>query len=229
LLSLFGHVAFSCIAAGPYPEPLSNKKEIRAAKPTLTSIDIRDLPLEDYSFLSKFTNVKKIYMTGWENSFVTDEKLNALAGIGFTNLIYIGLNNCQMVTDKGIAALSKIRSLKELTLEGTAITDTACDVMSSQMSLEMVNIANCPGVTLKGLEKVARSNTLNYFSFSSDKLTEKEVLALIDSFKSINWCEIVDTQGKINADAIKEKAKERNIHISVQPTGALQEMKLYKT
>ena len=223
---LFASVVISCIGAGPYPEPLSNSKSIRAAKPTLDSIDIWNLPLADYPLLSKFIGLKQIWLWSEEGTFATDEKLKALAGIGFTNLIYINLNSCRLVTDIGIEALSKTRSLKQLTLEGTAITDVACDIMASRMSLELVNIANCPRVTKKGLEKCSRSITLNYFSFSSDTLTQEEVLTLIDSFKSITRCEIVDKQGKLDAKAIKAKGKGKNIHVSVRSTGALQEMKL---
>jgi hypothetical protein len=50
-------IMISCVGAGPYPEPLSNRKEIRAAKPTLDSIDIWNLPLADYPLLSKFNGL----------------------------------------------------------------------------------------------------------------------------------------------------------------------------
>src|SRR5437870_520057 len=52
-------MASFCIAAGPYPEPLSNTKDIRAAKPTIDSIDIWNLPLADYPLLSKFSSLKR--------------------------------------------------------------------------------------------------------------------------------------------------------------------------
>ena len=226
LCIFFVTIGISCIAAGPYPEHLSNKKEIRVAKPALTSIDIRNLPLEDYPLLSKFTNLKNIYMTSWGNSFVTDEKLKALADIGFTNLTYIGLNNCQLVTDKGITALSKIQSLKELSLEGTAITDAACIQMASPMSLTMIVVANCDGITKMGLSALAKSASLQEISFSADKLTQDEVLALLDSFRNVTWCEIIDPKNKLDSNAIKAKGAEKKIHVTLRPTGALQDMRL---
>lgn len=226
LCSILAITVNSCIAAGPYPEPLSNSKDIRAAKPTLDYIDIRYLPLADFPLLAKFQSLKRVRFYNREGEGATDEKLKALADIGFTNLTYINLNNCRPVTDKGIEALSKIRSLRQLTLEGTAITDTACHIMASQMSLTSVQISNCSGVTKKGIEELARSKTLEYFFFSCDALTQGEVLALIDSFNSITWCEIVDTQGKLDATAIKKKGAEKKIHVAVRPTGALQDMRL---
>lgn len=225
-LSIFTGIVIFCIAAGPYPEPLSNSKEIRAAKPTLESIDIWNLPVADYPLLSKFIRLKRIRLYSREGTFATDEKLKALADVGFTNLLHINLNNCRLITDEGIHSLSRIASLKELTLEGTTITDLACNIMASQMALSFVNIANCPAVTTKGLEQLALSKTLNYFSFSLDKLTQDEVMALIDSFKSITWCEIIDPARKLDAEAIKRKAAEKRIHVTVRPTGALQDMRL---
>ncbi len=218
----------SALAADPYPEPLSNRGEIRAAKATIESIDIWNLPLEDFPLLAKFKGLKRIRLVSEEGTLTTDQKLKALADVGFTNLTYIDLNNCQLVTDNGIEALSRIQSLKELTLEGTRITDTACDLMCSKMSLTVANIANCPSVTLEGIAELGRSNTLHLFQFSSDKLTQPEVLKLIESFNSIKWCEIVDLQGKLDANIFKAKGKEKNIHISVRRTGALQDMKLLK-
>jgi hypothetical protein len=161
-----------------------------------------------------------------EGTFATDEKLKALADIRFTNLIYIDLNNCQLVTDKGIEALSQIQSLKQLQLEGTAITDAACFQMATNMALTVVNVANCSGVTKAGLSSLAKSESLQEFRFSIDGLTQNEVLALIDSFRSIAWCEIIDPAEKLDATTIKKKGTEKKIQATVRPTGALQDMGL---
>ena len=40
-------------------------------------------------------------------------------------------------------------------LEGTAITDVSCGVMTSRMHLAQLNVANCQGITLKGLKPLA--------------------------------------------------------------------------
>jgi hypothetical protein len=76
------------------------------------------------------------------------------------------------------------------------------------------------------LQELTSSKTLNYFSFSSDKLTQEEVVTLVDSFATINWCEIVDTERKLDPAALKKKGAEKKIHLAVRPTGALQEMQL---
>jgi len=223
---LFATIVSFCIAAGPYPEPLSNSKDIRAAKPTLDNIDIRYLPLADFPLLAKFKNLKRVRFYNRESAGATDEKLKALADIGFTNLIDIDLNNCRLVTDKGINNLSKIQSLKQLALEGTAITDEACFQMATNKALTGVNVANCSGVTKAGLSALAKSESLQEFRFSADDLTQDEVPALIDSFRSIAWCEIIDPAHKLDAAAIKKRGVEKKIHVTVRPTGALQDMRL---
>jgi hypothetical protein len=180
--------------------------------------------LEDYPLLSKFSGLKQIWLSRGEGTLATDEKLEALATLNFTNLTHVNLNNSRLITNRGIKALSKIQSLKQLMLKGTAITDEACDVMASQMSLTAVQVDNCPAITKKGLEVLARSKTLDYFGFSSDRLTQEEVLALANSFNNITWYEIIDGQRKLDRDAIKALSTKTDIHVMeivwVDPTGA---------
>ncbi|MBP7828086.1 MAG: hypothetical protein KA236_16245 [Verrucomicrobia bacterium] len=60
LCCLFAITVNSCIAAGPYPEPLSTAKDIRTAEPTLDYIDIRDLPLAGFPLLAKLQSLKRV-------------------------------------------------------------------------------------------------------------------------------------------------------------------------
>jgi len=208
-----------CMAAGANPEPVFSRADIRAAKPSLEEIEISKLPLKDYPLLSKFTRVKKIRLYRVEGSLATDDHLKALAQLNFTNLIYVNLNNCRLITDEGIHSLAKIRSLKRLQLEGTGITDAACKVLVS-MGATIVNVANCTNVTKAGLSALANSDTLEQIRFSADKLTQDEVLTLIDSFKNLAWCEIIDPPRRLDANVLKAKGAERKIHVNVMAMGA---------
>jgi hypothetical protein len=206
-----------------WPERLSTRRDIKSAKPDVESIDIRNLPVEDYPLLAKFTRVEAIDLSSLEGTLATDEKLEALAALNLTNLVGISMINGRLITDKGIRALTRIQSLKGLQLEGTAITDISCDVMNTQMRLTGVNVANCRGVTIKGLKALITSTTLINIEFSADKLTQEQVLDLVGAFKNITWCEIVDPDHKLDVNAIEQKGKARGIHIAVRATGALQE------
>lgn len=209
-------------AAGTNPEPISSREDIRVASAALHYLDIRALPLEDYPLLRKFQAVDKIRFWNVDGRGATDAKLLALANLSFTNLTYIDLNNCREVTDEGLRALAKISTLRELPAEGTAITDVGCEVMASQMKLRVVRIANCPGVTSHGLALLASSDTIQHFQFSATTLTQADIEVLIRSFKSITWCEIIDTQGKLDGAAIQKAAERKGVRAFVYPKGALQ-------
>jgi hypothetical protein len=207
-----------------WPERLSNKTDIWLASRSATDIDIWNLPIGDYPLLRKFTNVEDILLDSEEGTFATNEKLKALSELGFTNLGGISILNGRLITDDGIIALSGIHSLKGLALEGTAITDVSCEVMASRMHLAQLNVANCPGITPKGLQTLAASVSLQGFVFSADKLTQEEVLNLIASFKNVTSCGIVDPQSKLDVAIINAKCAERKIHVWIKTTGALQEL-----
>ncbi len=207
-----------------YPERLSNKTDIWLASSSAKDIDIWNLPIGDYPLLRKFTNVEDILLDSEEGTFATNEKLKALSELGFTNLGGVSLFNGRLITDDGITALSGIHSLKGLALEGTAITDVSCEVMASRMHLAQLNVANCPGITLKGLKMLAASVSLQGFAFSADKLTQEEVLNLITSFKNVTSCVIVDPDGKLDIATITAKFAEKKIHVVIKKTGALQEI-----
>ncbi|HAO80244.1 MAG TPA: hypothetical protein DCQ92_15005 [Verrucomicrobia subdivision 3 bacterium] len=197
---------------------------------TLTSadeweIDVRDLPAKDFPYLAKFKKLRQISFYSPKGTGGTDEKLIALSIQTFTSLQNVDLLNCPLVTDEGIAALTNLPSIKGFQLEGTSITDAACETMATKMRLDGVNVANCTNITINGLMKLIQSETINEISFSSDNLTGDDVMRLIDAFKRINWCEIVDQKAKLDAKAVAEKAKQRGIKIFVRPDGALQDVR----
>jgi hypothetical protein len=184
--------------AGDQPLYLSSTKEIAAAKSDVDDIDIRDLPLENYPLLAKFSRVKYIRLYGIEGQLGTDDMMKALAARSFTNLTYINLVNNHHVTDEGIRALSTIPTLRMLVLDGTSITDRGCSVLASEMRLTSLRVSDCAGVTPKGLKVLATSDSLKHLSFSAGCLTADDALALIDAMRGINWCEITDPLRKLD-------------------------------
>lgn len=206
-----------------WPARLPSKSAIERTKADADYIDIAKLPLKDYPLLKKFPGVKMITLDSEEGTFATDEKLSALAALGLTNLTAISLINCRLVTDHGIAALLEIKSLTNIGLEGTAITDTACELMASRLRLTGVDLANCKGVTPKGIKALAVTDTITDFEFSLGSMSQQEVLELIESFKNMKWCWIVDPQGRLEGKPIKEKAAVRKIRVDLRRTGALQD------
>src|SRR5436189_4089987 len=82
-----------------YPEPLRNKAEIAKAPAETDDIDIRDLPIEAFSDLKKFPQLKRVRFGNREGKGATDAKLEALANLALTNVFDVNLLNCPNVTD----------------------------------------------------------------------------------------------------------------------------------
>ncbi len=208
------------VAGKKYPEPLSSQHEIAAAKPDLDDLDIYRLPLKAYPLLTKFKGLKRIKLYDVHGGSASDDSLKAIARLNLKRLEYLDANNCKRVTDDGIRALQSITSLRELQVEHTSITDASCELMASKMHLSEVAVAECDGVSFAGLRLLASSDTLEQITFSADKLAEGDVLRLIDLFKNIKWCSIIDKDRKLDASLIKARAGARRIHVTIMPSGA---------
>jgi len=216
------------LAFGTHPEFLSSKGDIEKAKPNIKSAYIEELPLQYYPLLTRFTQLRQLSYYSPDSTLATDDKLRALASLNLTNLADITLLNGRHITDEGILALSKIKSLTSLQLEGTGITDKALGILATNTRIQGVNVANCDGVTPKGLQTLVTSESLEDVSFSANQMSTEDVLNLFASFKKTTWCEIMDPQGRLDAAALKKAASERGFHLLVRPTGALQDMEKYK-
>jgi hypothetical protein len=187
-------------------------------------IAIPDLPIRDYPLLAKFQQLKSIQFYKEGRSGATDAKLEALAAVRLPELREIELIAARSVTDKGIQALSKIISLKSLSLEGTSITDRACEIIASKMHLGGINVANCSNITSYGLLSLATSDSLKEISFSAGQLTQADIVRLISAFKRITWCEIVDPLERFDKEALLKLGNEKGIQIVLKKTGALQDL-----
>lgn len=202
-----------------YPERLSTPRDVDLAKADAVDVDIRDLPLEDYPLLKKFKQVEQVYLGLSTSVPATDQHLEALASLNFPHVVCVTANNCHAITDKGVQSLSRLYSLTQLGLEGTSITDAACETMAKTMHITDLNVANCSGITFHGLQALAASDALQDISFSNERLTAKEVSDLLDSFKSVKRCEIVDPQGTLDAQKLVAKGETKHIQVVLRQHG----------
>lgn len=222
-------VALETTGCGKHPTPLGSASDIQRAAKDTDQIVIGFLPMEDYPLLSKFQNLKAVSYFTTDGIGANDEKLQALSKVGLKNLEGAILLNCPSVTDDGIRHLSQIPSLKWLGLEGTSITDESLVMMSKDMRLTGVNVANCSNVTVNGLLILAGSKTLESFTFPAESLTQEDVARLIGEFKpNLKWPSVVDLAGKLNASQLESLAQQRGFRLNVSRTGAMQDMGLRK-
>lgn len=215
-------------AFGAQPEFLFSKEDIERAKSNIKSAYIDQLPLEYYPLLAKFTQLRQISLYSADRTLATDEKLKSLARLNLTNLADITLLNCRRITDEGILALSTIRSLKSVQLEGTSISDKGLGVLATNTHVSGVNVANCNGVTLNGLQSLATSEFLEDVTFSARQLSNDDILKLFILFKHLKWCEIIDPSGRLDTATLKKTAADRGFRLLIKSTGALQDMENYK-
>ena len=226
MIVIFASATTGC---GEHPTPLLSGRDIHRASKDTEQIVIGFLPIEDYPLLSKFYQLKDVSLFTTDGTGANDQKLEALSKLGFDKLRGVTLLNCPAITDVGIRHLSRIKSLKWLGLEGTSITGEALEIISKDMKLTSVNVANCSYVTLNGLMKLARSETLTTFTFPAEPLTQEDVVRLIMEFKpNLKWPAVVDLTGKLNASKLEAIAQQRGFNLNVRRTGAMQDLGITK-
>lgn len=224
LILLMLLLAFTNSGCGEHSSPLQSALDIRRASADLQQIRIGLLPVSDYPLLSKFKRLKDVDFYTLDGTGTDDAKLEALSKVKLETLEGVLLLNCPKVTDVGFRNLTTIPSLKWVGLEGTSITDESLAIMASKMKLAGVNVANCSKVTKKGLVSLAASSTLKEFSFSADTLTQEDVVELVNQFKGITWCGIIDPGKKLDVPTLKQLGQQKGVRIVVKPTGALQDV-----
>lgn len=226
LFLLFTFVSTGCSA---HPTPLRSDQDIQRASADTEQIVIGFLPIAHYPLLSKFKGLKDVSYFTTDGTGGSDDKLHALSKVRLENLKGVTLLNCPRVTDEGIRHLAQIPSLKWLGLEGTSITDAALATMVNDMKLTSVNVANCSNLTISGLTKLARSETLTGLTFSAEFLTQEDVVLLIMEFKqNLKWPDVVDLTDKLDAAHLKSVAQARGFKLRVSRTGAMQDLGLRK-
>ena len=195
---------------GHYPSNLKSHSDIWITSKGETHIEVSQLPLDQFPKLAKFHQVYEIDFEGGG----TDDKLKALAQIGFTNLSEVVLTDCPLVTDKGIEYLSAVSSIRGLGLRGTSITDRSVATFAMMSRLEDVNIEGSTNVTLNGLVTLAQSDTLTDISFSGAALTQDDLLRIIGAVRHVTRIDIVDpADGRLDAPALREAARAKNIKL----------------
>lgn len=221
LLLLIQLAATGC---GNHPVDLKSARDIRRTPKDAERIRIGLLPIGDYPLLSKFERVKDVDFFTMDGTGAHDEKLEAFSKLKLDRLEQICLLNCPAVSDVGIRHLTNFGSLRGLSLEGTAITDDACELLTSTMRLDGVNVANCSRISLKGLLSLARCESFNDLGFSANGLTQADVERLIKEMKTITWCQIIDLQQVLDKARLKSLGQERGITIVVKNTSALEDL-----
>lgn len=200
------------IGCGPYPSHLTSRRDIEYAPRSETHVTVLGLTTADFPALSKFRELYEFDLDGGG----TDDQLEALARIGFTNLTEVVLTACPKVTDKGITSLLRVSTLKGLGLRGTSVGDAGCREIASKMTLKYINLPNCRLVTVDGLLALAQSETIEYMGFSLGELTQGDLLHIITAARRVNQIEVDivgDADKRLDIPRLRNAAQSKNISL----------------
>lgn len=214
-----GLVFISALTMADVQSPAADLKlprgiTITSQSKTHVHADVSELRIEDFPALSA---IHALYTVYFEGHGTTDEKLKALAQLQFTNLTAVVFTDCPLVTDKGIEYLSQIPTLEGLGLRQMSITDAACETMAAKMRLLDVNMPNCTNVTVNGLLKLARSETMESLSFSVGKMTQNDLMQIISTAAPQLGRMDIDmdgsSEGRLDFPALRQAAKAKKIRL----------------
>jgi hypothetical protein len=218
LLALF---VAGCV--NPPPSP-GSRVGIAWTSRNNTHLILDYLPLKDYPALKKFHKLREVQF--WYRT-ATDEKMEALARVGFTNLSCATMNGSSHITDRSVEALARIPSMHSLGLEGASITDAGLKLIAARMQPWGINVASCSNITADGLLTLIQTDTLRYISVSADHLTTAEVIRLLERSRNLDRFYIVGSSRHLvhgaieRAAAAKAHAQGTDLRVVFLPKGSI--------
>jgi hypothetical protein len=123
--------------------------------------------------LRRLRSLKAVYIGGWG---VNDALLGYLTDLPQLECVDLGYT---FVGDEGLRCLSKITSLRNLSLTlNTKITDRGIRHLGKLVNLEELVISDCPKISGAGLIAVRRMTKLRHLDLSRTSVTDDGVPAL---------------------------------------------------
>ncbi len=124
-----------------------------------------------------------------EESDPADEDLVVLAGL--PDLRMLSLGNRQRITDKGLIHISGLRQLRELALNGTAVTGSGLRHIRGCRELQALFLGHTP-VTDQGLAHLKGLSSLRWLLLNHTKVTDRGLVHLAH-LESLQDLELANT------------------------------------
>lgn len=215
-------LAVALTGCGHYPAYLSSRGDIASTSKKEYHLNVSKLSIEDFPALAKFT---KVYEVEFQDNTCTDEKLDALARIGFTNLAVVDITDCPRVTDKGIVFLSRIPSLTGLGLRGASITDGGMQTLATAFPhLTGIGVQGCPLLTVNGFMNLTHSRTITGVGISGDPFSPKQIENIISNVSNVTFWTIDDPHHRLDRASLRQLGEQRKIRIDVVNENGLVEV-----
>ncbi len=140
----------------------------------VTAVDLRASWVSD-SDIARLADIPTLSRLDLSQTRISDHGLRQLKNApAITDL---DLRYAELITGEGMSALKTWKHLKRLDLEGTKISDSALQHLSTLSSLESLNIA-CVLVTDAGLESLTALTNLKELILGGNKLTDAGLQSL---------------------------------------------------
>lgn len=214
---------FACGCTNPPPAP-GSRLGIAFTSRNNSHLILDPLPIEDYPALKKFHKLREVQY--WYRT-ATDEKMEALASVPLPSLYCASLNGSSHITDRGIAALARIRSIHSLGLEGASITDAGLEIIATRMQPDGVNVTSCSNITIRGLLTLVQTDTLRDIDISADHLSTADVIELLEKSRNLDRFQITGPSRHLSSGAIdraaglRARAQRKELRVVWQPRGSI--------
>lgn len=142
-------------------EPLQFLTNLTSMKLNVTPIIPKSTPLSALQYLTALTSLDL------SNSEVSDEDLKTFTSL--TKLIFLNLNDCQYITDKGLIHLHSLK-LTSLSFGGYRLTPISYQGMSGLLpftQLTSLNLKGSPSISAGYLEKLQPLTNLTFLNLSA--------------------------------------------------------------
>lgn len=201
---------FSIYTPPPSPE---SRGDIARTSANADFVRLSRLKVEDFPALKKFHKLNGII---FPKGNATDEKLEALARLGLTNLSFVNLGKCPQVTDRGMEALRQIASIKGLVLRGASITDQGLEAVASKQRLSQLDVPQCTNVTARSLLKAIQIESLYNITFSGESLAEADVVQILCASRNLRHCYIDAPNAHLRTFAVRAAATTNYIRLELE-------------
>jgi hypothetical protein len=219
-------ICFLFSSCGKYPDTISVANDIENLSPKTEMIILCGLPRANYPKLAKFIRLRHLRFDCPDTVKLDDLDLIELGKIQFDTLRDVSLRNCSGITDLGLKGILRIKSISQLQLQNTSVSDVGIEELLKHSSLEGINVAGCEKVTFLGLGKISGASTLNEVGFSTENLVQSQVLTLLSRVSRGSHYEVFDDLGKLDSVAsCYELAKNRGFKLLIRKKGTVQRLR----
>jgi hypothetical protein len=172
----------------------------------IIDIDLSNTPIPDDElvYLTRLTSLASLNL---RNTQISDRGLAYLWKIPSLEVLEIG--NGLPITDKGLAGIGNLASLKTLDLSLNNITDVSLNHLEGLKSLEELRLTRT-GITDKGLSHLLKLNSLKNLDISYMDITD-DGLSRLKELKSLEELRVAGTD--ITDTGLKEIAELPNLRL----------------